>query len=146
MLFRSDFISSNTQKSKLTNFFPQDFARQKEILNLVASSAFKDPDSVLLFSATFAHLLKMLTPEARSHLIALMGRASQSGNPVTAKLVRVILQYYEQNYPELLGTAAQVRIVQLLAAPGSRVNLDRYQITPFAEWKRNNSLDRKSVV
>lgn len=143
--FVSDFISSNAQKGKLTDFFPQDFARQKEILNLVASSAFKDPDSVLLFSATFAHLLKMLTPEARSHLIALMGRASQSGDPVTAKLVRVILQYYEQNYPELLGTAAQVRIVQLLAAPGSRVNLDRYQVTPFAEWKRDNRIASLSM-
>ena len=140
----SDFISATAQKGKLTEFFPQDFVRQKEILNLVASSAFKDPDSVLLFSATFSHLLKMLTPEARSHLIGLMERETRGGNPTTATLVRVVLQYYAQSYPELLGTDDRLAISRLLVQQGS-VNLDRYQATPFAEWKRDGKIASLSM-
>ena len=140
----SDFISATAQKGKLTEFFPQDFARQKEILNLVASSAFKDPDSVLLFSATFSHLLKMLTPEARSHLIGLMERETRGANPTTAKLVRVVLQYYAQSYPELLGTNDRLAISRLLVQQGS-VNLDRYQATPFAEWKQDGKIASLSM-
>ncbi len=143
--FVSDFISATAQKGKLAEFFPQDIGRQKEVLNLVASSAFKDPDSVLTFSATFAHLLKTLAPEARTHLISLMGQQSEHGDPITAKLVRVILQYYEQHYPELLGTDARVRIVQLLAAPGNRIDLDKYQATPFAEWKQDGKIASLSM-
>ncbi len=142
--FVSDFISSNAQKGKLTEFFPRDFARQKEILNLVGSSAFKDADSVLLFSATFSHLLKMLTPEARSHLIALMAQQTQSGNQITAKLVRVILQYYVQTYPELLGSNDRLLISRLLVQQGA-VNLDRYQTTPFAEWKKDGKMASLSM-
>ncbi len=142
--FVSDFISSNAQKGKLTEFFPTDFARQKEILNLVGNSAFKDADSVLLFSATFSHLLKVLTPEARSHLINLMVQQTQSGNQVTAKLVRVILQYYVQTYPELLGSNDRLLISRLLVQQGA-VNLDRYQSTPFAEWKKDGKMASLSM-
>lgn len=142
--FVSDFISSNAQKGKLTEFFPTDFARQKEILNLVGSSAFKDADSVLLFSATFSHLLKVLTPEARSHLIALMARETQGGNQITAKLVRVILQYYVQTYPELLGSNDRLLISRLLVQQGA-VNLDHYQSTPFAEWKKDGKMASLSM-
>lgn len=142
--FVSDFISSTAQKGKLTEFFPKDFARQKEILNLVGSSAFKDADSVLLFSATFSHLLKMLTPEARSHLITLMVRQTQSGNQQTAILVRVILQYYVQTYPELLGAEDRLLVSRLLVQQGV-VNLERYQSTPFAEWKKDGKIASLSM-
>ncbi len=142
--FVSDFISSTAQKGKLTEFFPADFARQKEILSLVGSSAFKDADSVLLFSATFSHLLKVLTPEARSHLITLMVRQTQSGNQLTAQLVRVILQYYVQSYPELLGADDRLLISRLLVQQGA-VNLDRYQTTPFAEWKKDGKVASLSM-
>lgn len=142
--FVSDFISSTAQKGKLTDFFPKDFARQKAILNLVGTSAFKDADSVLLFSATFSHLLKMLTPEARSHLLELMVQETQRSNQVTTKLIRVILQYYVQTYPELLGQNDRLLISRLLVQQGA-VNLDSYQSTPFAEWKKDGKMASLSM-
>ena len=137
--FVSDFISSNAQKGKLTEFFPTDVARQKAIINLVATSAFKDPDSILVFSATFSHLLGMLSPEARTHLIGLMVQETQRGNPVSAKLIRVILQFYMQTYPELLGANDRQLIGRLIVQQGA-VSLEKYQITPFAEWKRDGKI------
>lgn len=140
----SDFISSCAQKGKLTAFFPSDAGKQKEILSLVASSAFQNEDSILLFSATLSHLLKVLTPEARSHLIGLMAQNSDAENAVFSKLVTVILQYYLQTYPELLGPADRTVISRLIVRHGA-VNLDRYQITPFNEWKQDGRLGSVSM-
>ena len=140
----SDFIVSCAQKGKLTVFFPTDGQKQMEILNLVAASAFRDEDSILLFSATLTHLLKVLTPEARSHLITLMAQQTQTGNPVFAKLIGVILQYYLQTYPELLGPADRALISRLLVRNGA-VNLEKYQVTPFAEWKRDGRIGSVSM-
>ena len=140
----SDFISSCAQKGKLTAFFPADAGKQKEILSLVAASAFQNEDSILLFSATLSHLLKVLTPEARSHLIGLMAQNSDAENTAFSKLVTVILQYYLQTYPELLGPSDRTLISRLIVRHGA-VNLDRYQITPFAEWKQDGRLGSVSM-
>ena len=140
----SDFISSCAQKGKLTAFFPADAGKQKDILSLVAASAFQNEDSILLFSATLSHLLKVLTPEARSHLIGLMAQNSDAENTAFSKLVTVILQYYLQTYPELLGPSDRTLISRLIVRHGA-VNLDRYQITPFAEWKRDGRLGSVSM-
>jgi len=140
----SDFISSCAQKGKLTAFFPSDAGKQKEILSLVATSAFQNEDSILLFSATLSHLLKVLTPEARSHLIGLMAQNSDAENAAFSKLVTVILQYYLQTYPELLGPADRTLISRLIVRHGA-VNLDRYQITPFNEWKQDGRLGSVSM-
>lgn len=140
----SDFIVSCAQKGKLTVFFPTDGQKQMEILNLVAASAFRDEYSILLFSATLTHLLKVLAPEARSHLITLMAQQTQTGNPVFAKLIGVILQYYLQTYPELLGPADRALISRLLVRNGA-VNLERYQVTPFAEWKQDGRIGSVSM-
>ena len=140
----SDFISSCAQKGKLTVFFPADTGKQREILNLVADSAFQNEDSILLFSATLSHLLKVLTPEARSHLIGLMVQNSEAENVVFSKLLTVILQYYLQTYPELLGPADRTRISRLIVRNGA-VNLERYQTTPFTEWKRDGRLGSVSM-
>ena len=140
----SDFISSCAQKGKLTDFFPSDTGKQKEILSLVAASAFQNEDSILLFSATLSHLLKVLTPDARSHLIDLMVRNSESENAAFSKLLTVILQYYLQTYPELLGPADRTLISRMVVRHGA-VNLERYQTTPFAEWKRDGRLGSVSM-
>ena len=140
----SDFISSCAQKGKLTVFFPTDAGKQKEILSLVASSAFQNEDSILLFSATLSHLLKVLTPDARSYLIGLMAENSEAENAAFSKLVTVILQYYLQTYPELLGPADRTLISRLIVRHGA-VNLDRYQVTPFAEWKQDGRLASVSM-
>lgn len=140
----SDFISSCAQKGKLTAFFPADAGKQKEILSLVASSAFQNEDSILLFSATLSHLLKVLTPDARTHLITLMAQNSEAENAAFSKLVNVILQYYLQTYPELLGPTDRTMISRLIVRHGA-VNLDRYQVTPFAEWKQDGRLGSVSM-
>ncbi|MCL2457496.1 MAG: hypothetical protein FWF31_01330 [Desulfobulbus sp.] len=140
----SDFISSCAQKGKLTVFFPADAGKQKDIISLVAASAFRNEDSILLFSATLSHLLKVLTPEARTHLITLMSQQAEVENSTSAKLLTVVLQYYLQTYPELLGPTDRTLISRLIVRHGA-VNLDRYQITPFAEWKRDGQLGSVSM-
>ncbi len=140
----SDFISSCAQKGKLTVFFPTDGGKQREILSLVAASAFQNEDSILLFSATLSHLLKVLTPDARTYLITTMAQNSEAENSAFAKLINVILQYYLQTYPELLGPADRTLISRLIVRHGA-VNLDRYQVTPFGEWKQDGRLGSVSM-
>lgn len=143
-LLVSDFISSCAQKGKLTAFFPADPFKQKAILQLVASSAFQNEESILLFSATFTHLLKVLSPEARTYLITLMAEQGDAENGAFSKLINVILQYYLQTYPELLGQADRVLISRMIVRHGA-VNLEMYQNTPFAEWKQDGRLGSVSM-
>ena len=140
----SDFVVSCAQKGKLTAFFPADSGKQKEILSLVATSAFRDEDSILLFSATLTPLLKSLEPEARTHLIALMSKNAEAENVAFAKLINVILQYYLTTYPELLGPADRNMISRLVVRYGA-INLDKYQVTPFNEWKQDGRLNSVSM-
>ena len=143
-LLVSNFIVSLAQKGKLTTFFPQNSGEQQQILELVAASAFKDEDTILLFSATFKHLLTMLEPEARSFLIYKMVVESDKGNCTFSTLITVILQYYLQEYPELLGTRDKVLITRATIRHGA-VDLSSYLTTPFAEWKSDGRLGSISV-
>lgn len=86
----------------------------------------------------------MLAPEARSYLINLMAQNSEAENAAFSKLVNVILQYYLQTYPELLGPNDRILISRLIVRHGA-VNLDRYQVTPFAEWKQDGRLGSVSM-
>lgn len=140
----SDFIVSCAQKGKLTAFFPTDSQKQKEILNLVANSAFRNEDAVLLFSATLTPLLNVLGPEARTYLITLMAQKSEADNMAFAKLINVILQYYLQTYPELLGPTDRTMISRLIVRHGA-VNLEQYQVTPFTEWKKDGRIGSVSM-
>ncbi len=140
----ADFISSCAQKGRLTTFFPTDGVKQREILKLVTASAFRNEDSILLFSATFSHLLKVLTPDARTFLITTMAENSEAENSSFAKLVNVILQYYLQTYPELLGPNDRLLISRLVVRYGA-LNLDNYQTTPFQEWKQDGRLGSVSM-
>ncbi len=143
-LLVSNFIVSLAQKGKLTTFFPEDSAEQKQILELVAASAFKDEDTLLLFSATFKHLLTVLETEARSYLIHKMVMEADNGSCTFSTLITVILQYYLQEYPELLGTRDRVLITRAVIRYGT-VDLNRYLVTPFAEWKQDGRLGSISV-
>ena len=143
-LLVSNFIVSLAQKGKLTTFFPENSDEQQQILELVAASAFKDEDTILLFSATFKHLLTVLEPEARSFLIYKMVTEADKGTCTFSTLITVILQYYLQEYPELLGTRDRVLITRAIIRFGA-VDLDRYLVTPFAEWKADGRLGSISV-
>ncbi len=142
--FVSDFIVSCAQKGKLTVFFPADGSKQKEILKLVARSAFRDEDSILLFSATLTPLLNVLEPDARTFLITLMVQQSEAENRGFSKLINVILQYYLQTYPELLAPADRMLINRLIVRHGA-VNLEQYQLTPFGEWKEDGRIGSVSM-
>lgn len=143
-LLVSNFIVSLAQKGKLTTFFPKDAGEQQQILELVAQSAFKDEDTILLFSATFKHLLTVLEPEARSFLINKMVMESDSGTYTFSRLITVILQYYLQEYPELLGPKDKVLVTRATIRHGA-VDLNRYLGTPFTEWKADGRLGSVSV-
>ncbi len=140
----SSFIVSLAQKGKLTTFFPEDDLRQKKILELVAASAFKNEDSILLFSATFVHLLKILQPDARTYLIDRMCRDADRDTSTFSRLISVILQYYMQEYPELLSSRDRVLITRLIIRKGA-IELAKYQQTPFREWKEDGRLGSISI-
>ena len=103
----SSFIVSLAQKGKMTEFFPDDPREQEQILELVSESAFKDEDSVILFSATFMHLLEVLAPSARTYLLTRMIRQADTGAVSYARLIRVILQYYLEEFPGAVGRRGQ---------------------------------------
>ena len=140
----SNFIISLAQKGKLTTFFPENSKEQEHILDLVAESAFKDENGIILFSATFMHLLEVLEPEARSFLVKRMSELADEGTAAYSRLITVILQYYLEEFPELLGTGDRTRIVRLIVRHGA-VKLHEYLATPFAEWKKDGRLTSLSI-
>ena len=142
-LLVSSFIVSLAQKGKLTAFFPKEAVEQKKILDLVAASAFKDEDTILLFSATFRHLLKVLDPDVRYYLIQKMVLAD-NGQGSFSKLITVILQYYLQEYPDLLNAPSRQLIRQTVERNGA-VDLNKYLLTPFGEWKKDKRLGSISI-
>lgn len=142
-LLVSSFIVSLAQKGKLTTFFPADAREQEKILELVASSAFKDEDSILLFSATFRYLLTVLEPASRDYLIQRMV-AADSGTSSFTKLITVILQYYLEEYPDLLSSRSTELIRRTVARNGA-IDLNRYLLTPFAQWKQDGQLGSLSI-
>lgn len=142
--FVSNFIVSLAQKGKLTTFFPENPAEQEEILDLVAASAFQDEDSIILFSATFMYLLEVLQPSARSFLIHKMSQQAELGTATYSRLITVILQYYLQEFPHLLGQEERTVITRLVVKHGA-TDLHRYLTTPFAQWKSDGSLNSISV-
>ncbi len=143
-LLVADFIASCAQKGKLTDFFPEDSYKQQEILSLITDSALKNEDSILLFSATFTHLLKILSPDARTYLITLMSQQSEEEAGANARLINVILQYYLQTSPELLGSKERILISRMIVQHGA-VDMERYQSTPFAQWKEDGRLASVSM-
>ncbi|MEN8190745.1 MAG: hypothetical protein ABFS19_12940 [Thermodesulfobacteriota bacterium] len=140
----SDFIISLAQRGKLTVFFPQSSEEQRRILDLVADSAFQDEKSLILFSATFVKLLKTIQPETRSYLISIMLSAIRDNNTTFTKQLRVILQYYFQEYPELVGRNDKARISKMMEVYGA-IPLEFYTRTAFGEWKRDSRLSSLSV-
>jgi len=143
-LLVSNFIVSLAQKGKLTTFFPENSKEQEQILDLVAKSAFKDENSIILFSATLMHLLEVLEPSARSFLINRMGQLADNGTASFSRLITVILQYYLEEFPQLLGKTDRSRILRLIVRHGA-VNLLDYLVTPFEQWKEDGVLSSLSI-
>ncbi len=140
----SDFIISLAQKGKLTLFFPDQVREQEQVLDLVAESAFQDENSLILFSATFMTLLQTIEPQTRTYLIAKMLTAIRDKNAVFSTQLRVILQYYIQEYPQLVGEVDKIRIRLMMSEYGT-IPLDQYVKTSFSQWKMDGKLSSLSV-
>jgi len=140
----SDFIISLAQKGKLTKFFPENAAEQEKVLDLVAESAFQDENSLILFSATFMKLLKIIDPTTRSYLIDKMLSFIENQNTLFTIQLRVILQYYLQEYPNLLAQRDKDAIVRMVAQYG-RIELSQFTGTAFQEWKKDGKLQSLSI-
>lgn len=135
----AQFITSCAQKGKLAAFFPKNSQQQQHVLDFVAQSAFRDPASLLIFTATMQPLFKVLKPEARSYLVQKMINAVQTSKPETARLLIATLQYYHQHHQEFL-TQKDRKKLSLLERKYGRISFAPYLRTPFAEWRQDNSL------
>jgi len=142
--FVSDFIISLAQKGKLTTFFPRKVEEQKKVLDLVAQSAFQDEHSLVLFSATFMKLLRIIEPSTRSYLIDTMLGFIEKKQSIFITQLRVILQYYLQEYPSLLSQRDKRAIAEMITKYGV-IELDRFTRTAFEEWKKDGKLRSLSI-
>ena len=140
----SDFIISCAQKGKLTAFFPTDPEEQRNILDLVAASAFQDEQSLILFSATFNTLLQKIEPPVRTYLLNKIIATIQQPESAFALQLRVILQYYLDKFSTLLSTHDKQKITSLIARYGS-VDLTPFTRTDFSRWKADGQLASLSI-
>ncbi|MBT8330237.1 MAG: hypothetical protein KJN87_11065 [Desulfofustis sp.] len=140
----SDFIVSCAQKGKLTAFFPQDSVEQRAVLDLMAQSAFKNEQSLILFSATFADLLDKLQPDARTYLLNKMIATIGDPNSTFSLQLRVILQFYYEKNTQLLAATDRKLISDLIDRYGS-IDLSSYTATDFTRWKADGRLSSLSI-
>lgn len=140
----SDFIISCAQKGKLTAFFPSDSREQRIVLDLMAKSAFRDEQSLILFSATFATLLEKLEPDARTYLIKKMITTIKDPDSTFSLQLRVILQFYSEKHPDLLSAGDRKLIGDLVSRYGT-VDLSQWTATDFTRWKSDGTLRSLSI-
>ena len=143
-IYVGKFIAALAHKGRLAQFFPSDIEGQKEILGLVAGSAFLDENSLIFFSAAFTRLAEVVQPAAFHFLLDRMITMAGDDNVIFARQVRIILQYYLENDPGLLGKSNAKRIREVLEAHGT-VALDFYGETPFAQWREDGVLSGLSI-
>ncbi len=143
-IYVGKFIAALAHKGRLALFFPSDIEGQKEILDLVAGSAFLDENSLICFAAAFTRLAEVVQPAAFHFLLDRMITMARDDNIIFARQIRVILQYYLENDPSLLGKRNAERIREELEAHGT-VALESYGETPFAQWREDGVLSGLSI-
>ncbi len=142
--YSSNFITNLAHKGKLTHFLPETLDKQKKIIDLVAESAFHDQNSLILFSATFTKLLKLIDPKVRSYLIDIMLTAINREDSTLSSQLQVILQHYIRRHREILPAEDRIKISSMIKTRGE-IHTERYTQTPFTEWLRDNVLQSLSV-
>ncbi len=140
----SSFIISLAQKGKLASFFPKNSTTQKQVLDMVVDSALKDQNSILLFSASFVQLVKVLLPEARSYFLWQMINNGTQNDAAKGRMIATILKYYLKNNPSLLNQKDKARITSFLKQR-TPIDLRKYQQTPFGQWKDDRELASLSI-
>ena len=143
-IYVGKFIAALAHKGRLALFFPSDLEGQKEILDLVAGSAFRDENSLIFFAAAFTRLADVVQPAAFHFLLDRMITMAGEDNVIFARQIRIILQYYLENDPGLLGKSNAERIREVLEAHGT-VALEIYGETPFAQWREDGVLSGLSI-
>ena len=139
----ADFVAGLAQKGRLAMFFPPGLAAQKKILTIVTASAYRSEKSLVIFAATFEKLLNGVLPEARSFLLDSLIELAK-GKGLLAKQVRVILQYYLEEQPALLGKIMSDQMKKVFDEH-TPVPLSKYRETPFVEWVQDGKLSSLSV-
>jgi hypothetical protein len=142
--YSSNFITNLAHKGKLTGFLPETLDKQKKIIDLVAESAFHDQNSLILFSATFTKLLKLIDPKVRSYLINIMLTAIKKDDSTLSSQLQVILQHYIRRHREILPAEDRIKISSMIQERGE-IPTEPYTRTPFAEWLTDNVLQSLSV-
>ncbi len=142
--YSSNFVTNLALKGKLTQFLPEALDKQEKIIDLVASSAFHDQNSLILFSVTFTKLLRLIDPKVRSHLIKIMLNAVDTDNSILSSQLRVILQYYIVRHKNLLPAEDSRKISAMIQERG-KIHIETYTKTPFTEWLKDNALQSLSV-
>ena len=140
----ADFITHMAQKGKLVEFMPADPGQQRLLVDLVAASAFRDENSLILFSASFNRLLASLQPEARSYLLEVLLAAAQSDKSVFRAQLQVILQYFLAKHAQLLSASNHRAITAFIQHRGA-IDISPYIRTPFAQWKSDRLLTSLSI-
>lgn len=139
----ANFVAALAMKARLAMFLPPDRDGQKEIIDLVTASAFKDENSLVLFAATFEKLLDGILPATRDYLIEQMIEQANNSS-IFAEQIRTILQYYLEGKPKLLGAKNMMRMTAILKKY-SAPPLSNYEITPFRQWLQDGKLSSLSV-
>lgn len=139
----ANFVAALAMKARLAMFLPSDGDGQKEIIDLVTASAFKDENSLVLFAATFEKLLDGILPATRDYLIEQMIEQGNDSS-IFAEQIRTILQYYLEGEPKVLGAKNMMRIMAILKKYNAPP-LSNYGITPFTQWLQDGKLSSLSV-
>lgn len=140
----SNFITNLAQKGKLVPFFPRSTDKQKKIIDLIADSAFRDADSLILFAATFPRLLQTIEQTARSRLVDGMLAKISNDTTILSSQLQMILQHYLQHNGRLLSRKTRDRISSMLKERG-RIDPGPFTRTPFREWLSDHKLESLSV-
>ena len=143
-IYVGKFIAALAHKARLAQFFPSDIDGQKEIMDLVAGSAFLDENSLIFFAAAFTRLAEVAQPAAFHFLLDRMITTAGDDNIIFARQIRIILQYYLENDPGLLGKSNAERIREVLEVHGT-VALEFYGETPFVQWREDGVLSGLSI-
>ncbi len=143
-LLTAQFIISCVQKGVLHTFFPENSGVQKLVLDMVFESAFKNEQTILLFSASILSLVKVLQPDAKNYFAYKMIEMTKQNSKKVSKLADVMLQYLIKYQPTLFSN-------QLVTKSGlskqekSKINFDRFYDTPFSQWISDNNLGSLSI-
>lgn len=138
-VFVATFATSMAQKRQLDPFWPKDGQGQRDVLEIISRSAFRDHNSLIFFATGFTRVLKVALPEASHYLLEKLISLAQTKDSLMAQQIRIILQFYLEEQSSLLDKDIQEKIREIMKNYGE-VALSYYDGAPFAEWIKDGEL------